>query len=52
VALGFDFKVTDGGKALAMNKDETAFVAAVNDAMRQMRESGKMEELKKKWGIK
>lgn len=52
LALGFDFKVTDGGKALAMNKDETAFVAAVNDAMRQMRESGKMEELKKKWGIK
>ncbi len=39
----------DKGMALAMSKDDPQFVEAVDNALRELKESGALDELEKKW---
>lgn len=49
VQLAFDQEITGTGKALATRLDETAFLEGLNKALKEMDDTGKLQELRDKW---
>ncbi len=49
VQLAFDQEITGTGKALATRLDETSFLEGLNKALKEMDDTGKLQELRDKW---
>ncbi len=47
--IAFNHKIGSSAMALAMNKEDTRFVEAVNNALRELKEDGSLEMVEKKW---
>ena len=44
-----DQGITGSGKAIAIRLDDVTFLDAVNGVLTEMKESGKLDELRNKW---
>ncbi|NLK18995.1 MAG: transporter substrate-binding domain-containing protein [Synergistaceae bacterium] len=49
IKVAFEQEITGSGKAMAMNLGETAFVEAVNGALKELEESGELGKMKEQW---
>ncbi len=49
IKIAFEQEITGAGKALAMNLDDKAFVAAIDKALDEMKASGELDKMKAKW---
>ena len=47
--VAFDQEITGAGKAMAIRLDDVTFLDAVNGVLTEMKESGKLDELRDKW---
>ena len=51
IEIGFEQILAEGGKALVFNLEEKEFAAAVDKILNELEASGKMAELRQKWGM-